>query len=77
MTKSSKEKREEAHNNLCLAMIREALIASEHLDVPHVVYLGVHYFASVAKDCASNKKEAKEMLQNVIDDAMNGEYLDG
>jgi len=77
LNKSSKEKREEAHNNLCLAMIREALIASEHLDVPHVVYLGVHYFASVAKDCASNKKEAKEMLQNVIDDAMNGEYLDG
>ena len=76
MTKSSKEKREEAHNNLYLAIGREALIASEHLDVPHVVYLGVHYFASVAKDCAPNKKEAKEMLKNVVDDAMNGEYSD-
>ena len=76
MGKSSKEKREKAHNNLYLAMSRESLVASEHLSIPHVIYLGVHYFASVAKDCASNKKEAKEMIQNVVDDAMNGEYSD-
>ncbi len=66
----SKSKKELAHDqffyDLCDATENAAM---EGLDIPHLVFVAVQYFTQLALDCAPNKKEAKELINDAIKSA--------
>ena len=61
--------KEDAHNKLFFNLCN-ATKESEILDVPHIVYMGIQFFAQMAVDCAPNKEEALELINSVVKDVI-------
>jgi len=66
--------KEDAHNKLFFNLCN-ATKESKILDVPHIVFIGIHFFARLAVDCATNKEEALELINSVVNDVIKVEEL--
>ena len=63
--------KEKAHNKFYEDLDKNYGKAHKHLGNEHIVYLGVHFFAQVAMQTAPDEGEARELMQDAINDAIN------
>ena len=62
--------KEKAHNKFYDDLDKNYGKAHKHLGNEHIVYLGVHFFAQVAMQTAPDEEDAREMMQDAINDAI-------
>jgi hypothetical protein len=62
--------KEKAHNKLYADLDKNYGKAHKHLGNEHIVYLGVYFFAQVAMQTAPDEEEARELMQDAINDAI-------
>ena len=62
--------KEAVHNKLFfdLCNITEE---SKILGIPHIVYMGIQFFTQMAIDCAPNKKEALELINDTVKEVIS------
>jgi len=63
--------KEKAHNKFYENLDKNYGKAHEQLGNEHIVYLGVHFFAQVAMQTAPDEEEARALMQDAINEAIN------
>jgi len=73
MILSKKEKSKLAHELLYKNLGNATESALLNLNPAHICYVALHFVIGIAKDSSPNEKEARQMINDVIDDVMNEE----
>ena len=60
---------ENAHNKLNEDIYEAVFDSMDHLDPPHVVFVGIHLFTDIALETCKDKERAKEYILDIVEEA--------
>ena len=60
---------ENAHNKLNEDILEAVFDSMDHLEPPHVVFVGIHLFADIALETCKDKERAKEYVLDIVEEA--------
>ena len=60
---------ENAHNKLNEDIYEAVFDSMDHLDPPHVVFVGIHLFTDIALETCKDKEQAKEYVMGIVEEA--------
>ena len=68
---------ENAHNKLNEDIYEAVFDSMDHLDPPHVVFVGIHLFTDIALETCKDKERAKEYVIGVVEEAFRHDEEEG
>ena len=60
---------ENAHNKLNEDILEAVFDSMDHLEPPHVVFVGIRLFADIALETCKDKERAKEYILDIVEEA--------
>ena len=67
------DKAKSAHDKLNEDILEAVFDSRNDLEPPHVVFVGIHLFASLAYDSCKDKEQAKEYVMGIVEEAFRHE----
>ena len=60
---------ESAHNKLNEDILEAVFDSMDHLEPPHVVFVGIHLFTDIALETCKDKERARNYVLDIVDEA--------